>query len=525
MITRNIIYTLGGAAGAVRHMKPFIPMILNKRGIFVPIDGGIDRVSTINVPGIGLLDIATFLPGNVRTVGDLFRYVESAKLPDDKATPLIARIEKEMHQLTELPDKPGDDRRTFVQKAERQPLDKGAFARPAFARVVYESSRPLLQPKLVENFSGMLLADKETGIGSEGQYEYELLVILGLGGGFGAGFENYFPEDAKVALLIAQNDLVSKDKLSSKAKVSVNVTRLGIGYLSYPHIRNSDGHILKDEKDIIFNACTAKLMEMQQNGHSAVVLNEQGTALGPALYHLIEIAPKIDRLGINDATDGGTMPAYFFSSRTVTEGTLSRLTRQFVYSYEGTHRSGLLVFEPGQEGVGVRGIRVGKKPRAVGLDGVEKIGNRRQIALEYKSVRNEDVDDFARRNGLTVDEKRAAAALLEQHRAYLEAVMDALPEDLSGRLYVADFERALQQHVLNLPLKLEPKHFEELPIYQIEYGESEGVFFPNRHRTHERGILRGLDGDGSSYVLSYLIERGYVTNFLEQKKLNVFSLS
>lgn len=518
---KKIVYVVGGAANAGPSLGRFMRSMLRDGEFVLQADFGIDR--SARVPGAGFLNVTGFLPQNVTTVEDAFRYVEENTLGDRNATPLTARVSTELDLLTNKPDPAshGADTRTFRQKAGRFALDKGGYAMPAWARIVYEASRPRLQPWLFEQGKSIIQAEREV-VGNKGHYEFEIVVVFGLGGGVGAALEKFFPGDAEISLKRAFEDLKTKREIGPEAKLSVSTSRIGIGYESYLHARNSDGILLPAMASEIERRCDDRITEMTAEGRTCVVLNAQGTDIGPALYNLIKLAPSYDRLNINELVHNTVLPMVFVTTRVVTPATLARITRNEAMRYDGKARSNLLSYDPGNPG-GLFGF--GRKEENVAINQVNRIGSRRHLAAELAAIKRTSVDQFAREHGFggNRDMIAAARAGLEQYKRWIERQLETLPNDGCGMLCTFDFESPLQDATMDLPMKLTPELFNEVPFSLLEFGIDEGVFFPREHHMHERRVLTGKDENDDPHVVMLLAERGLKGLFRKSEQLDIYT--
>ena len=484
---KKIVYIIGGAAKAGPSLGRFMRRMLKDGSYVLQADFGIDR--SARVPGAGFMNVTGFLPSNVTTVEQLFQFVEHNTLGDNAGTSLTARVTEEMDMLMNKADPMSHsaDMLSFRAKAGQFALDKGGYALPAWASVVYEAARPRLQLWMFEESKNIIKAEREI-VGKEGHCEFEIVVVFGLGGGVGSAMEKHFPGDSEIALKKAFVDMQRHHEFSEDAKISVSTSRIGIGFNSYLHMRSSDGIVLTTMKAEIFRRCQAKIEDMTAEGRTCVVLNVEGTDIGPALYHVIEAAPDYDRLNINELVHNTALPMVFVTARIVTPATLGRITRAEALAYDGKARSNLLKFNPGSPGMLVTGW--GKKEPYVSINEVNRIGSRRHLAAELAAVNRVSVDEWARENGLIGNQNRdhvaAARAGLEAYKRWIQRQLETLPEDGSGMICTFEFEKPLLDATMNLPMVLTQDTFNEIPFGTIEFKIEEGVFFPGEQHDYPR---------------------------------------
>lgn len=491
---QSVVFILGGAgqAGAAltRFASSLTQLSPGRRGNYVVhVDLGPDR--SARMVGAGFIDTTAFLPDGCKTVTAVFQYVKTAKLPNG--------IDVAADVLAEMAD---PEVLSFVQKNPDLPVDKGGFGLKKWVRILYAAIRPKLIPSRVEAWVG-ILRNEIPVVGSTGDFEVVIKAVFGGGGGAGTGLEKHLPEDEAFACKKAFERLQKQGEISMEAPAIVpQVVRIMVGFSSYLHRYDSDGSLLTITHDDIFDRCFATVRECTGEGRSLVVLSEEGSDPGPALFHLLEKAADLDRINLNLLPeDNHLLGAAFVSTRTVTASVLTRLTlKKKVVSTGGGTRP-LLEWLPPEEAIPF--LRKAS-PARPNVKEAPKFGSRAHLIKETEAVRAElsSLDAFARRHSLNPAQKEECGNVLRQYQARIDAVFQGLPNDVSGRLFIAPHEVSLAAAALDLPVVLPSNFLEELPTTMCEFGTGQGVFF-SQHFTHDR-----FTEQNHEYVVYGLVERG-----------------
>lgn len=495
---QNVRLILGGAAQSGAALTRFASQLTKlvpgvEGNYLIHVDLGPDR--SARMKGGGFIDTTAFLPDGCKTVSEVYEYVKTAKLPNGEA--VSALVTEEMGDEEVL---------TFVRENPRLPVDKGGFGLKKWVRILYAAIRPKLIPARVTEWMGVLRNEIPV-VGSEGDFDVVITAIFGGGGGAGTGLEKQLPVDEAFACKKAFERLQKTGEISSKAPDIVpQIVRIMVGFHSYLHRYDSDGTLLRLTHEDIFARCTATLKECLAGGRSLVVLSEQGSDIGPALYHLLQKAADLDRVNLNLLPEANPlMGAALVSTRTVSAGVLTRLTlKKKVISTGGSTRP-LLEWVPDKPA----GLFSKAEPAHPHVKDAPKFASRGHVIREIEAVRSSlsGLNAFAQSRGLNPSQKEACNVALRTYMARLDAVLKGMPEDPSGRLFIAPHETALAAAVLDMPVVLPDTFLEELATGQCAFGSGEGVFFSD-HFTHDRTEERN-----GSYVVYGLIERGPTDNF------------